>query len=235
MLAVFSSTIISPPEELIQAGNRTPSPKKKSSSLLDDFAHRFPSSVALSISPHSYMSYTHENQIFLQPREFAVKDEIFCMFKGNLDNLASLKQQYGLGKSANEVILVMEAYRALRDRAPYTASHMLGHLVGNFAFIIFDSSTSTVFVASDDGGKIPLFLGITADGYLSFSDDAEILRGSCGKSLASFPPGCFFSTTSGLKSFEHPKNKVTAEPAMEEEMWGTTFKVERPNLRTTTE
>jgi asparagine synthetase B (glutamine-hydrolysing) len=81
-------------------------------------------------------------------RSFAVKDEIFCLFEGALDNLGSLRQQYGLAKSANEVILVIEAYKALRDRAPYPPSHVVGHLSGNFAFIVFDKSTSTVFVAS---------------------------------------------------------------------------------------
>lgn len=77
-----------------------------------------------------------------------MKDDIFCTFEGVLENLASLRQQYGLGKNANEVVLAMEAYRALRDRAPYSTHHMLSHLVGNFAFIIFDRSTSSVFIAS---------------------------------------------------------------------------------------
>lgn len=70
------------------------------------------------------------------------------MFEGALDNLGSLRQQYGLGKSATEVILVIEAYRALRDRAPYSPSHMVGHLSGSFAFIVYDRSTSALFVAS---------------------------------------------------------------------------------------
>lgn len=77
-----------------------------------------------------------------------MKDDIFCLFEGVLDNLGSLRQQYGLAKSANEVILVIEAYKALRDRAPYPASHVVGHLSGSFAFIVFDKSTSTLFVAS---------------------------------------------------------------------------------------
>lgn len=81
-------------------------------------------------------------------RSFGVKDEIFCLFEGNLDNLGSLKQQYGLAKSANEVVLVIEAYKALRDRAPYPANRVVGHLSGSFAFIVFDKSTSTLFVAS---------------------------------------------------------------------------------------
>ncbi|RWR82026.1 stem-specific protein TSJT1 [Cinnamomum micranthum f. kanehirae] len=230
MLAVFSSSIIRAPEELIQAGNRTPSPKKKAADLVDSFLKHDPSGVTLSTGTLMYMCYTHENQTLFHPRSFAVKDDIFCLFEGTLENLPRLKQQYGLGKNANEVVLVMEAYKALRDRAPYPANHMVAHLVGQFAFIVFDKSTSTVFVASDQEGKVPFFWGITADGYLAFSDDVNVLKGACGKSLASFPAGCFFSSATELKSYEHPKNKVTAEPAMEEEIWGATFKVERPHL-----
>lgn len=81
-------------------------------------------------------------------RAFGAKDDIFCLFEGTLDNLGSLRQQYGLAKSANEAVMVIEAYKALRDRAPYPASHVVGHLSGYFAFVVFDKSTSTLFVAS---------------------------------------------------------------------------------------
>ena len=81
-------------------------------------------------------------------RLFAAKDEIYCLFKGVLTNLGSLRQQYGLSKSADEVVLVIEAYKALRDRAPYPPSFMLAHLTGNFAFVLFDKSTSSILVAS---------------------------------------------------------------------------------------
>lgn len=38
--------------------------------------------------------------------------------------------------------------------------------------------------------------------------------------------GCYYSTAlGGLRSFENPKNKITAVPANEEEIWGATFKV----------
>lgn len=95
------------------------------------------------------MSYDSLSNIINEyGRSFAVKDEIFCLFEGALDNLGSLKQQYGLSKSANEVVLVIEAYKALRDRAPYPPNHVVGHLIGNFAFVVFDKSTSTLFVAT---------------------------------------------------------------------------------------
>lgn len=143
--------------------------------------------------------------------------------------MGSLRQQYGLAKSANEVILVIEAYKALRDRAPYPANRVVCHLSGSFAFIVFDKSTSTLFVASvsylaipsichhlhsfllnlvsycfsqDQAGKVPLYWGITADGYVAFADDADLLKGSCGKSLASFPQGVFnFVSVSQFSTF----------------------------------
>lgn len=235
MLAIFSNSIVKAPEELIQAGNRSPTPKARSSKLVEAFDRSFPSSVNVNIGSFTHILYSHDDHKSLQPRSFASKDDIFCLFKGALENLGSMKQQYGLAKNANEVVLVIEAYKALRDRAPYPTTHMLGHLEGGFAFILFDKTTSKVLVASDQEGKIPLFMGNTADGCLAFSDDAEILRVACGKSLASFPNGCFFSTSTGLTSYEHPKNKVTAIPAMEEEIWGATFKIERPQLQATAE
>ena len=155
-------------------------------------------------------------------RSFAAKDEIFCLFEGVLDNLGRLSQQYGLSKGTNEVVLVIEAYKTLRDRAPYPASFMLSQLTGSYAFVLFDKSTNSLLVASvcylllgmvilvqdntisyflvlgnlfvlsisqDPEGKVPLFWGITADGCVAFSDDIDMLKGSCGKSLAPFPQG----------------------------------------------
>jgi len=45
------------------------------------------------------------------------------------------------------------------------------------------------YFSQDQYGKVPLYWGITADGYVAFADDAELLKGACGKSLASFPQG----------------------------------------------
>ncbi|GAB2266510.1 hypothetical protein Dimus_001514 [Dionaea muscipula] len=227
MLGVFSSSIVSPPDELVAAGCRTPSPKTKSADLVKSFLQNNPSAFSVQIGDDVQLALSHDKESNLQPRSFALKDEIFCLFEGVLDNLGCLIQQYGLAKSANEVLLVIEAYKTLRDRAPYPPSHVVGHLEGNFAFIVYDKSTSTLFVASDQYGKVTLYWGITADGFVAFADDAQLLKGSCGKSLASFPQGCFFSTAIGeLRSFENPKNKVTAIPAPEEDIWGATYKVE---------
>uniref|UniRef100_A0A7N0SYR5 DUF3700 domain-containing protein n=1 Tax=Kalanchoe fedtschenkoi TaxID=63787 RepID=A0A7N0SYR5_KALFE len=236
MLGVFSSSIVSPPGELVAAGSRTPSPKTTSDALIKRFLETNPSAVSVEIGDHVQLAYTHHNESPLHPRSFAAKDEIFCLFEGMLENLGRLRQQYGLAKTANEVTLVIEAYKALRDRAPYPPDHVVGHLDGDFAFMVFDKSTDTLFVASDQFGKVPLYWGITADGYVAFADNAELLKGACGKSIASFPQGCFYSTAIGeIRSFENPKGKVTAIPASDEEMWGATFKVEGPSVFASTE
>ncbi|EHA8589363.1 stem-specific protein TSJT1 [Cocos nucifera] len=233
MLGVFSGEVVEAPAELVAAGSRTPSPKTRASELVSRFLGSSVPAVSIQIGAAGHLAYSHANQSPFRPRSFAAKDDIFCLFEGVLDNLGSLKQQYGLSKTANEVVLVIEAYKALRDRAPYPPSFMLAHLPGNFAFVLFDKSTSSILVASDPDGKVPLFWGITADGCVAFGDNLDLLKGSCGKSLAPFPQGCFYSNTlGGLKSFENPKNKVTAILANEEEICGATFTVEGSTVLT---
>lgn len=75
-------------------------------------------------------------------------DDIFCLFQGHIDNVAVLKQQYGLNKTANEVIVVIEAYRTLRDRGPYPADQVVKDIQGKFAFILYDSTSKATFFAA---------------------------------------------------------------------------------------
>lgn len=81
-------------------------------------------------------------------RLFAVVDDIFCLFQGHIENVALLKQQYGLNKTANEVIIVIEAYRTLRDRGPYPADQVVRDIQGKFAFILYDTTSKVSFVAA---------------------------------------------------------------------------------------
>jgi len=234
MLAIFKSTVAYGPEELrFPTGEISPSPdlKKSSSALLRSFLDALPQSISVTMEDMATMAFTHSNQSLFRPRSFAVKDDCFCLFEGTLENLPGLRQQYGLSKSVNEVLFVIEAYKTFRDRAPYPASQMVGHLQGQFAFVIFDRCTGTVFSATDSNGKIPLYWGITADGCLAFSDEAELLKAACGKSLASFPQGCFYSSALGLRSYEYPKNRVMGIPNMDGELCGIAFQVEHENMQ----
>ena len=68
MLGVFSGSIVSPPEELVAAGCRTPSPKITSGALVKRFVETNASTVSVQAGDHVQLAYTHHNQSPLLPR-----------------------------------------------------------------------------------------------------------------------------------------------------------------------
>ncbi|KAK6131561.1 hypothetical protein DH2020_034701 [Rehmannia glutinosa] len=161
-------------------------------------------------------------------RLFCGYDDIYCLFMGSLKNLCAQIKQYGLSRNANEAMLVIEAYRTLRDRGPYPADQVIKDLDGSFAFVVYDSKVGTVFTALGSDGGVKLYWGIAADGSVVISDDLEVIKAGCAKSFAPFPPGCIFHSEAGLMSFEHPMNKLRAMPRVDSEgvMCGANFKVD---------
>ncbi|KAI3469627.1 hypothetical protein Pfo_026290 [Paulownia fortunei] len=228
MLAVLHKSMAKSPEALLQ------SPQTESVSVLKDgflathFSSVHAGSVIINLASSGFIAYTSERQNPLLPRLFAVVDDIFCLFEGHIENVAHLKQQYGLNKSANEVIIVIEAYRTLRDRGPYPADQVVRDIQGKFAFILFDSTSKATFIASDADGSVPFFWGTDAEGNLVVSNDSEFVKQGCGKSFAPFPKGCFFTSSGGLRSYEHPINELKAVPRVDSsgEVCGLTFKVD---------
>ncbi|XP_058769728.1 stem-specific protein TSJT1-like [Vicia villosa] len=227
MLAIFDKSVAKSPEGL-------QTPESNSVSALKDgflpqhFSSVYPGSVTVNLGPSGVLAYSLNQQNFLLPRLFAVVDDIFCLFQGHLDNVANLKQQYGLNKTANEVIIVIEAYRTLRDRGPYSAAQVVRDFQGKFTFILFDSGAKTTFISADADGSVPFFWGTDADGNLVLSDETETVTKSCGISSAPFPKGCFFTTSGGLSSFEHPLNELKPVPRVDSsgQVCGATFKVD---------
>ncbi|KAL0348904.1 UNVERIFIED_CONTAM: Transmembrane emp24 domain-containing protein p24beta3 [Sesamum angustifolium] len=139
----------------------------------------------------------------------------------------NLKQQYGLSKTANEVIIVIEAYRTLRDRGPYPADQVVRDIQGKFAFALFDTTSKATFIASDADGAY------FSEGNVVVSDDSEVVKQGCGKSFAPFPKGCFFTSSGGLRSYEHPVNELKAVPRVDSsgEVCGLTFKVDEASRK----
>ncbi|THU62083.1 hypothetical protein C4D60_Mb01t01420 [Musa balbisiana] len=186
MLAVFDRAVAKSPE-----GLRAPAAEggEGGGRLVSHFAAAREGAVVVSLGSAGTIAYTSEKQNPLLPRLFAVVDNIFCLFQGHVENITSLKQQYGLGKTANEVIIVIEAYKTLRDRGPFPASQVVRDLSGKFAFILFDSSSNSTFIAA---------------------------------------VSCFFTTSGGLQSFEHPLNELKAMPRVDSQgqVCGATYKVD---------
>ncbi|KAK3042221.1 hypothetical protein RJ639_001341 [Escallonia herrerae] len=234
MLAVFDKSVGKSPEAL-QSPHSDPVSALKDGFLATHFSSVHPGSVTINLGAAGLLAYTIDKQNPLLPRLFAVVDDIFCLFQGHLENVPHLKQQYGLNKTANEMIIVIEAYRTLRDRGPYPADQVVRDLHGKFAFVLYDSSAKTTFVAADADGSVPFFWGTDSEGNLVLSDDKEIVSKGCRKSFAPFPKGCFFTTSGGLRSFEHPLNELKPVPRVDSsgEVCGATFKVDAGSRKET--
>jgi asparagine synthetase B (glutamine-hydrolysing) len=146
MLTVLKKSVAQGPEELtsphVEADKR-----KNGIDLVHSFVSANSGTVCINLGDVGAIAYTHSRQPLLTPRSFAVVNDIFCIFEGILDNVAVLRQQYGLNKSANEVAIVIEAYRTLRDRGPYPADQIVRDLSGKFAFVLYDSTSQSLFTA----------------------------------------------------------------------------------------
>ncbi|XP_078437117.1 stem-specific protein TSJT1-like [Wolffia australiana] len=230
MLAVFEKTVAKCPEGLkAEAKTETVS----AGSLVNEFCSARTGAVAVNLGAAGAIAFSSEKQNPLLPRLFAVVDDIFCVFEGNIENISPLKQQYGLNKTANEVVIIIEAYKTLRDRGPYPADQVVRDLHGKFAFILYDSSSRVVFVAADMEEGVPFFWGADPEGRVVFSDDLETIKTGCGKSCAPFPKGCFFTTFKGLQSYEHPLKEMKAVPRVDSQgqVCGSTFKVDESSRK----
>ncbi|KAG4948451.1 hypothetical protein AAZX31_15G070800 [Glycine max] len=209
MLAVFAKAIGKPPEELrlpAMGSNNSKTPEE----IVQKFQSLWPDSAVYNLPHGNFMALSHEDESPIHPRCIVVLDDIFCIFMGALANIAELRHHYGLPRQATEAMIVIEAYKALRDRAPYPPDQVAKHLDGKFAFIIFDAKTYTLFIARDREGSVKFQWGMARDGSLVCSDDPTIIREGCGQACAAFPPGCIFINGSGLTSFDHPLHKVQA-------------------------
>ncbi|XWS53911.1 hypothetical protein CRYUN_Cryun10bG0041100 [Craigia yunnanensis] len=228
MLAVFDKSVAKSPDALNAPDHSLVVSALKNGFLANHFASVHPGSVIVNLGSSGIMAYSLEKQNPLLPRLFAVVDDIFCMFQGHIENFALLKQQYGLNKAANEGIIVIEAYRTLRDRGPYPPDQVVRDIQGKFAFILYDSSSKATFIATDADGSVPFIWGTDAEGHLVLADDVETVKKGCGKSFAPFPKGCFFTSSGGLRSFEHPLNVLKPVPRVDSsgQVCGATFSVD---------
>lgn len=224
MLSIFHKAFAHPPPEL-HSSSTDRRPKQHPQETLEQFISAHSNSAASSIAfdGAAILAYAPRNG-----RLFCGYDDIYCLFNGSLNNLCALIRQYGLYKTANEAMLMIEAFRTLRDRCPYPADQVVKDLDGSFAFVVFDPKAGTVFAALGSDGRVELFWGVAGDGSVVISDDIEVMKAGCGKSFAPFPRGCMFHSEGGLRSFEHPMNKMKAVPRIDSEgaMCGANFKVD---------
>ncbi|XP_044505296.1 stem-specific protein TSJT1 [Mangifera indica] len=231
MLAIFHKAFAHPPEELNSPASHSGSrrPKLPQETLQDFLSHHPHNTYSVNFGHAAALAYVRpETPLSHHQRLFCGFDDMYCVFMGSLNNLNSLNRQYGLSKGGNESMLVIEAYRTLRDRGPYPADQVVKDLEGSFAFVVYDSKSGTVFAALGSDGGVKLYWGIAADGSVVISDNLEVIKAGCAKSFAPFPTGFMFHSEGGLMSFEHPMNKIRAMPRIDSEgvLCGANFKVD---------
>ncbi|XAR59146.1 hypothetical protein NMG60_11014812 [Bertholletia excelsa] len=233
MLAVFKKGLANPPPELHSPASSLQSstwPKLPDETLKEFMSsHQKDGAFSIGFAGDAFLAFSPSGHPYsLQQRLFCAVDGIYSIFVGSLSNLSSLNRQYGLSKGANEAMFVIEAYRTLRDRGPYPAHHVLRDLEGSFGFVVYDTKSSTVFIALGPDEGVKLYWGIGADGSIVISDNLEVIKSSCAKSFAPFPTGCMYHNERGLMSYEHPMNKMKAMPRIDSEgaMCGANFKVD---------
>ncbi|XP_044461965.1 stem-specific protein TSJT1-like isoform X2 [Mangifera indica] len=238
MLAIFNKGLVNPPQELLSPASLSSLRKPKlPEETCKDFVESHPSNTFLiNFANAASLAYVPpQNPYPTSRRLFCGVDNMYCIFMGSLNNLSNLNKQYGLSKGSNEAMLVIEAYRTLRDRGPYPAHQVLQDLDGSFGFVVYDNKAGSIFAALGADEKVRLFWGIAADGSVIISDDLGVIKASCDKSFAPFPTGCMFHSEQGLMSFEHPRSQMKPMPRIDSEgvICGACFQADVQSRMTT--
>ncbi|XP_058201837.1 stem-specific protein TSJT1-like [Rhododendron vialii] len=129
MLAVFEKSIGNPREELrLPLKGKMPllGGSKTGEEIVEIFrSWRLDSTLQSLPNGSSNMVLSHEDECTLHPRSIVVVDNVSCIFVGLLENMCELRRHYGLSRRATEAMVVVEAYKVLRDRAPYPPDQVI--------------------------------------------------------------------------------------------------------------
>jgi hypothetical protein len=227
MLAVLQTALLEQlPAEVQCAEGQDVSVLPAGDALQERFRSLHPEAIT-GQAPKNMLAYAPAPGGNSRSIQFAADSECYCVFSGYLENLAQLLRHCGMPSKGTEAQLVVELYKAWRDRRPYTAHQLLSDLVGRFSFILLDNRNDAVFFATDPSGMSPFFWGRGREKSLVLSNEAEMIKYACGKSFAPFPKGCYFCCE-GLHSFEHPRRELKPVPHVDSkgQLCGTSFKLD---------
>ena len=82
---------------------------------------------------------------------------------------------------------------------------MLNMINGIFAFVLYDKTSNSYFVARDPIGVIPLYMGKDENGTIYFSSEMKCLVGNCIE-IKEFPPGHYMTNNDKIPKKYYSKN-----------------------------
>ena len=82
---------------------------------------------------------------------------------------------------------------------------MLNMINGIFAFVLYDNTSNSYFVARDPIGVIPLYMGKDENGTIYFSSEMKCLVGNCIE-IKEFPPGHYMTNNYKIPKKYYSKN-----------------------------
>ena len=118
------------------------------------------------------------------------KKETVVVCNGEIYNEPQLRPEYEAQsypfQSTSDCEILLPLYEE------HGAKGMMERLDGEFAFVLYDSSTHSVFAGRDPMGIRPLFYGYSAQDGLLFASEAKALHEVC-EEITPFPPGALLS------------------------------------------
>ncbi|CAL5409842.1 unnamed protein product [Camellia sinensis] len=180
---VFEKSTGKPPEELSLPLKGMPD-LKTGEETVEIFRSWRPHSMLFNLPNGNSMALSHEDECPLYPRKGLLLSWTMCI----AFSLECLRSHYGLSRQVTEAMVVVEAYKVLRDRTPYPPDQVVRDLQGKFACVLFDARANTLFIARDRDGCIPLQWRMARDGSLVCSDDPNVIAEACGNCCTFFPP-----------------------------------------------
>ncbi len=145
--------------------------------------HRGPDFKGHYISPFGNVIFSHRrlslvgldgrSTVITIPKKDNPKHEIAIVFNGEIYNFKELKKYFKskgyISISPSDFEVIIFAYQEWGEKC-------VDHLIGEFAFVLFDEETGKTFIARDRTGVRPLFYAQTENEFIFASEPKALLK-----------------------------------------------------------
>ncbi|KAG5184044.1 asparagine synthase-domain-containing protein [Tribonema minus] len=129
------------------------------------------------------------------------EDTCSLICNGEIYNCKELQEELGVSALKSDVEIILHLLVGSKgDDIELIMRTACQRLDGDFAFVAIEKESGVIMAARDCVGVRPLFFGTVNGQIVSFASEAKALMGICD-SVAVFPPGHFWTSTTGFCQF----------------------------------